>query len=206
MNKKFIFGLIGMASTALLLSCNAENKSNEQATSTPAATETPADPHGNPSTGQAQPSAPAPAVAKEIAKQLPVDFTFYKLKSGISFGNMDLPKDKNSVFVLFDPGCGHCQQEATALSDNYDRIKDVNVYFVSMNDPALMASFLDSFGPKLNGKPNVEMLYDRNQDFIQKFHVPSKFPANYVYGSDGKLKEYWEGDRNVNEIIKAYTQ
>lgn len=203
MNKKFILGLIGIAFSALLLSCNSENKSSEQKEASNT-TETAPDPHASSSAHQQQPA--APAMVKEVAKKLPSDFTFYKLKSGISFNNIDLAKDKNSVFVLFDPGCNHCQHEATALSENYDRIKNVNIYFVSMNDPALMASFLDSFGPKLNGKANIEMLYDRNQDFIQKFHVPAQFPANYVYGPDGQLKEYWEGDRNINEIIAAYTK
>lgn len=133
-------------------------------------------------------------------------FTFYKVKSGISFTNQDIPKGKKTIFVLFDPGCGHCRTEATALGKNYNRIKDVNIYFVSMNDPALMASFLETFAKELVGKPNIEVLYDKNQEFIQKFHVPSQFPANYVYSTNNDLETYWVGDKNINEIIKAYTK
>ncbi|EEI90057.1 Gram-positive signal peptide protein, YSIRK family [Sphingobacterium spiritivorum ATCC 33300] len=203
MNKKLVLGAMSMLTASLLFSCNSENK---QATQT--SSEQTAAPAEDPHAGQTAhtPAQDTPPMTKEIARVLPADFTFYKLKSGISFGKVDLAKDKNSVFVLFDPGCSHCQHEATALSDNYDKIKGVNVYFVSMNDPALMASFFDTFGPKLNGKSNVELLYDRNQEFIQKFHVPSQFPANYVYGPDGQLKEHWEGDKNINEIIAAYTK
>ncbi|TJZ54948.1 redoxin domain-containing protein [Sphingobacterium olei] len=133
-------------------------------------------------------------------------FTFYKVKSGVSFTNADLPKGKKTIFVLFDPGCHHCRDEAAALAKNYNKLKDINLYFVSMNDPALMATFLESFAKELVDKPNVQVLYDRNQDFIQKFHVPSQFPANYVYDVNGKLQSYWEGDKNINEIITLYTK
>jgi len=133
-------------------------------------------------------------------------FTFYKVKSGVPFTNADLPKGKKSVFILYDPSCSHCQHEAAALSKNYSKLKNVNIYFISMNDPALQASFLETFGKDLVGKPNVEVLYDRNQDFIQKFHVPKQFPANYVYGKDMKLETSWDGDRDITKIIEAYTK
>lgn len=141
----------------------------------------------------------------EPTLQIP-PFTFYKVKSGISFTNQDIPKGKKTVFVLFDPNCGHCRTEATALGKNYDKVKNVNIYFVSMNDPALMASFLETFAKELVGKPNVEVLYDKNQEFIQKVHVPSQFPANYVYTADNNLESYWVGDKNINEIVTAYTK
>lgn len=140
----------------------------------------------------------------EPAETIP-NFTFYRVKSGMSFTNTDIPKGKKTVFILFDPGCSHCQHEAADLAKNYDKIKDVNIYFVSMNDPALQASFLETFGKELAGKPNVEVLYDKNQEFIQKFHIPSQFPANYVYGTDLKFQTHWDGAKDINKIIEAYT-
>lgn len=133
-------------------------------------------------------------------------FTFYKVKSGISFQNEDIPKGQKTVFILFDPSCSHCRSEATALGKNYDKIRDINLYFISMNDPALMASFLETFAKELVNKPNVEVLYDRNQEFIQKIHVPKQFPANYVYSRDGQLETYWDGEKNISEILAAYTK
>jgi peroxiredoxin len=106
--------------------------------------------------------------------------------------------------VLFDPGCSHCQNETKGLAKNYDKIKDINVLYVSMNDPALMAQFFTTFGKELEGKENVQMLWDRNQEFVQKFHIPNMFPANYVYGPDGQLKSYWEGEKDINEVIAEF--
>ncbi|WP_164108039.1 MULTISPECIES: peroxiredoxin family protein [Sphingobacterium] len=159
--------------------------------------------HEETATKQEQPPAIANLAQGEPIAQIPV-FTFYKVKSGISFTNTDIPKGKKTVFILFDPGCSHCRTEAAALGKNYNSIKNVNIYFVSMNDPALMASFLETFAKELVGKPNIEVLYDKNQEFIQKFHVPKQFPANYVYTTDNKLQTHWDGDKNINEIIAAY--
>lgn len=142
---------------------------------------------------------------KSPAQVLPA-FKFYKVKSGISFTNEDIPKGKKNAFILFDPSCGHCQTEAGQLAKNYAKIKNINLYFVSMNDPALMANFLETFGKELVGKPNVEVLYDRNQDFIQKIHVPKQFPANYVYTAEGKLQSHWDGDKAIDYILTEYTK
>jgi peroxiredoxin len=156
----------------------------------------------------AQASAPAPSidlVEGEPSSSIP-PFKFYKVKSGVAFQNQDITKGRKTIFVLFDPSCSHCRTEANALAKNYNKIKDINLYFVSMNDPALMASFLETFAKELAGKPNIEVLYDRHQEFIQKFHVPNQFPANYVYSKDGQLEAYWEGDKSINDIIAAYTK
>ena len=151
---------------------------------------------------QAQPAqAQTPPLIKDVAKQLPA-FKFYKVKSGIEFTNADIPATgKNTVFILFDPNCGHCQHETGLLAKNYDKLKNINIYFVSMNEPALMASFLETFGKELVDKPNIEVLYDRNQEFIQKIHVPEQFPANYIYGGDGVLKNHWEGEKEISFIL-----
>lgn len=147
---------------------------------------------------------------EELSQKAPVqtipNFTFYKVKSGISYTNLDIPKGKKSAFILFDPSCGHCQLEAGQLAKNYEKVKNINIYFVSMNDPALMANFLETFGKELVGKPNVEVLYDKNQEFIQKIHVPKQFPANYVYTADGKLQSYWDGDKKIDYILNEYTK
>ncbi|MCI0920072.1 redoxin domain-containing protein [Sphingobacterium rhinopitheci] len=195
-----------IASALALSSC-----SNAQSNNTSAATEQAAqDPHAGHdhsahSASEDHASAPTSAAQTAPAQAIPA-FTFYKVKSGMSFSNNDIPQGKKTVFILFDPGCSHCQTEAAALGKNYNKIKDINIYFVSMNDPAMQASFLETFGKELVGKPNIEVLYDKNQDFIQKFHIPKQFPANYVYGADMKLQTSWDGERDINQIIEAYTK
>ena len=192
---KYISISLFIGSLALITACQQNNnttnaQSPKQQTSLQQVATTP------------QPAAP---MAKEAAPQLP-DFKFYRVKSGIGFTNADIPANRNTVFILFDPSCGHCQQETELLAQNYEKLKNVNLYFISMNDPALMASFLETFGKELVDKPNVEVLYDRNQEFIQKIHVPAQFPANYVYGSNGVLKNNWDGEKDINFVIAEFTK
>ncbi len=197
---KYFFSSMALSTLVYFSACQSGSTSQtteQQTQEQPAAT-----PHE-----QASASAPAaaPAMAKEAASSIP-DFKFYKVKSGIGFSKADIPAGKNSVFILFDPSCGHCQHEAGLLAKNYAKIKDVNLYFISMNDPALMASFLETFGKELVDKPNVEVLYDRNQEFIQKFHVPQQFPANYVYGADGQLKNSWDGEKEIGFVLAEFNK
>ena len=181
-----------------ILSCDNQAKSASTVSEAQATDVT----NEQPAPAAATPESQQPAVAAQPTATIP-DFTFYVLKSGIQFTKADLAKTGNLVFILFDPTCSHCQHEATLLGQHYDKLKDVHFYFVSMNDPALMSAFLQTHAKPLVGKANVEMLYDRNADFINKFHIPSQYPAVYVYGDDHQLKEYWDGERDINEVIAA---
>lgn len=207
--KKMIFPACYLFGTILTLSSCSNAQSNQASTEVVQTQDEHADHHHTSDhnhTQHSQNSTPTVDITQAAPAQDIPPFTFYKVKSGVSFTNADIPKGKNTAFILFDPNCSHCKTEAAALAKNYNKLKNVNIYFVSMNDPALQASFLETFAKELVGKPNVEVLYDRNQDFIQKFHVPKQYPANYVYGKDQKLVTYWDGDKDINEIIKAYTK
>ncbi|WP_257656436.1 peroxiredoxin family protein [Parapedobacter lycopersici] len=195
---KYTTGTLGLLALCFTLSCNSGTEQQANNTAETTATETAAPQE----TQQAAPSAP---VSAEPAKAIP-DFTFYILKNGIRFNKEDLAKNGNITFILFDPSCSHCQHEARDLGQHYDKLKNSNLYFVSMNDPALMNSFLETFAKPLVDKTNITVLYDRDADFINKFHIPSQYPATYVYGADGQLKEHWSGDRAIDEIITAITQ
>lgn len=158
-----------------------------------------------PATEVTQGTSQQPAPPAKVAEPTPVipEFSFYILRSGIRFTKADLAKKGNLVFILFDPTCGHCQHEANEIGKHYEELQTVNLYFVSMNDPALMGTFLEKWAKPLIGKPNVEVLYDRNAEFINKFHIPDQYPATYIYGTDGQLKSYWTGERPTKEIISA---
>ena len=203
MNKNLKFGLVGMALIMSLLSCN-NNSEKSSASQTEASTnQTAEEQHQDHDHDHSAEAAPT---SNEAPKEFLPEFNFYQLRSGIKVSKADISSKTNNIFILFDPGCSHCQAEATELEKNIDKLKDVQIFYISMNDPALVLGFFDNFAPKLSKLSNVEVLIDKDQDFIQKIHVPSEFPANYVYGPDGKLKAHWEGDKNTNEAIQAFHQ
>ena len=189
---------IALFITAAVTACN----NNNQGTTAHSAEQAPSAATSEQAPAPASQSPQQPVVKDGPAATIP-DFTFFMIKSGIRFTKEDLAKTGNIVFILFDPTCSHCQHEAGLIGQRYDEVKDANFYFVSMNDPALIASFLDTWAKPLVGQENVEVLYDRSAEFINKFHIPSQYPATYVYGSNGELKEYWNGEQAADKIVAA---
>lgn len=131
------------------------------------------------------------------------EFTFYTVDKDTPFTRNNLAANgKNIAILFFDPGCSHCQQEVLALGKNYNDIKNVNLYLVAMQEKHLINAFMSMYGGQLRNKSNVTLLHDKNYEFIAKFK-PTQYPATFVYGSDKKLKTYWDGEKNIAEIIKA---
>ena len=128
-------------------------------------------------------------------------FTFFKLEDNAPFTQQELPASGRVVLVFFDPGCGHCQEEAEAIGNNLDKFKDASFYFITMQDKPLIQEFVDKYGKKLTGKGNVTFLHDSNYEFIGKFN-PTEFPSLYVYSATNKrLVKYLHGPKKINTIL-----
>ncbi|WP_345230184.1 TlpA family protein disulfide reductase [Olivibacter ginsenosidimutans] len=137
-----------------------------------------------------------------VSKEIP-EFTFFNVNNDAPFTRNNLASNgKNIVFLFFDPGCSHCQQEVLALGKNYNNLKDINLYFVAMQEKNLINAFMAMYGGELKGKKNVVLLQDKNYEFIGKFK-PTQYPAVFVYGANKQLKSYWDGEKKVEDIIKA---
>lgn len=143
-------------------------------------------------------------VPSAIPKSVP-EFTFYRIKGNQAVSRTSLALKGNIVFVFFDPGCSHCRTDISAMGDNFDKFKNANFYLVSQQDPVLVNEFMNTYGKKMQNKPNVQVLLDRNYEFLQKFN-PSQYPAMYVYGQDRKLKSFHDGARPIAQIIKEVNQ
>ncbi|QNL47682.1 redoxin domain-containing protein [Olivibacter sp. SDN3] len=143
------------------------------------------------------------AQTNKVPKEMP-EFTFYTVEKDVPFTkNSVKSNDNNNIAILFfDPGCSHCQQEVLGLGKNYDRIKNINLYLVAMQEKNLINAFMAMYGGELRGKKNVTLLHDKNYEFIGKFK-PTQYPATFVYGPDKKLKDYWDGEKKLQDIIQA---
>jgi len=147
-------------------------------------------------------STSACAQKNPVAADMP-EFTFFTVDKDAPFTRNNLASNgKNIAILFFDPGCSHCQQEVLALGKNYNSVKNVNIYLVAMQEKNLISAFMSMYGGELRGKKNVTLLHDKNYEFIGKFK-PTQYPAVYVYGSNKKLKSYWDGEKKVEDIIKA---
>ena len=135
-----------------------------------------------------------------LPKTIP-DFTFYKM-NGESFSRKDLTKNRKIVIVFFDVTCDHCQKELKALSEKIDELKKAEFYLVSMDNVTGIQMFMKKYAPKMNGRANVTLLTDLNQQFITRF-LPVQYPATYVYGPDWRLIKYFGQNNKVDDLMNT---
>ena len=125
MRNKFVFFSLGLSSVLFAVGCNNQQTTDNSATTATGTTQQPAQhPNASHETGSQQlPRGRAGYAACQPGATSIPNFTFYKVKSGIVYKEPHLLAGKNTVFLLFDPGCNHCQQETAALAKRYDQIK-----------------------------------------------------------------------------------
>jgi len=134
------------------------------------------------------------------AQVLP-EFECYRLDNN-KFANKDLPAKKNYLFVFFDSDCDHCQLAAKKLDQEYKALQSVAVYFVSLDSPDKMRQFMATHAPHLKTQKNVNLLQDRNNQFITKFK-PRRYPAMFLYSANKKLLDYEDNEESVFRIVNT---
>lgn len=120
---------------------------------------------------------------------------FYKA-DGNSFSTGSIPKGTQSLIMLFDATCEHCQKVAANISKRSKELVKVNVYLVSQDEFRSINYFMDNFGKSLKTMKNVVTLQDRDHVFIPLFH-PKQYPSLYLYGKDKKLEFYSSDEKDV---------
>ena len=141
----------------------------------------------------AQTQAPVPGTAMPKA-------VFYKV-NGSSFSTDQIPSGKQSLIMLFDATCEHCQKVAKELSKRNKELSNINFYMVTMDETRSINYFMDNFGVGLKGMKNLSILQDKDRVFIPLFH-PKQYPSLYLYGRDKKLTYYSSNEKDVAKFFK----
>lgn len=141
--------------------------------------------------------------AQVPAKIVPV-FKLYKQDKNI-FTNTNLAQGKMLFFVFFDASCDHCQHAFQYMNQHHREFDKAAVYFITIDNPATTATFLNKYGNNLKGKRNVTLLIDLNNEFIKKFK-PRKYPSLFLYSAQKKLILYDDDEQNLfrfTQLINA---
>lgn len=107
-------------------------------------------------------------------------------------------KGKN-VFVLFQPDCDHCQEEAIQIGQRLEEFKGYTLYFISSAPMQEITAFAKNFG--LDNKPQVKLAWT-NTEGVLTYYGPIQTPSIYVY-RDGKLRQKFNGQTEIDTILKA---
>lgn len=137
-----------------------------------------------------------PLTAQEKAEVIP-NFSIFS-EDGSVFTDKDLVKDKNLVFIYFNPSCGHCKTAFKTLNTNYQNmiIEDVYIYPVSAGTVAETKAFFKDLAPNLISLENIEIIYDEDYRFADAFFVGG-FPQTFLYNQDRKLIDSYPGEAKV---------
>jgi peroxiredoxin len=103
------------------------------------------------------------------------------------------------ALILFQPDCDHCQREAQQIQQNLKGFKDFKLYFIS----SATAGEIDRFSKeyKLTNLPNVFFASTSAQNIVNAFG-PIEAPSIYLYSSDGKMVEKFNGEVAIEVVLK----
>ena len=104
-----------------------------------------------------------------------------------------------NVFVLFQPDCDHCQQEAINIEQHLKEFKDYTLYFISSSSMDQITAFAQNF--KLDKRDNVKFAWTTTEGVLNHYG-PIQTPSVYIYSS-GKLKQSFNGQTEIDTILRA---
>lgn len=115
------------------------------------------------------------------------------------FTQQQLPKDKPTVLIYFSPDCGHCQMTAKEWVNEMDKVKNVELVWISYYTPEQIKDFADSYG--LSHFNNIIFGRDVNYFFVPFYKIPST-PFMAVYDKRGKFLKAYEGGTDAGTVAK----
>lgn len=103
------------------------------------------------------------------------------------------------VLVLFQPDCDHCQNEAKQIRNRLEAFQTYQLYFISSHPMEVISKFATDYG--LAGLPNVHFGWTSVESVLNNYGAISA-PSVYIYTKEGRLVESFEGQVDVEMIIR----
>lgn len=110
----------------------------------------------------------------------------------------DLPADKNLIVMLFNPTCGHCEEQTELFQKNIGQLRNTQLLLVAV--PA-MGPYLNNFYQKfhLNEYPQIWMGLDYD-NLVPKTFLYYSLPQLNVYDKDKKLLKIFSGGAPMDSL------
>ena len=124
-----------------------------------------------------------------------------KPDSASYFTKADLPKNKASMVMLFNPACDHCQKETEDITKNIEQFKNIHIVMATMMPFDSMMVFRERY--KLSEFKNITVGVDKAY-FLSTFYMVRFLPFIALYDKKGKLITQFEGSVKLEDILKAF--
>ncbi len=107
---------------------------------------------------------------------------------------------KKTIFILFQPDCDHCQKEAKQIRENIEAFRDYEIYFVTAAKVEEVKNF--SIDYKFEEHKNFHFATTDIQSIINSYG-PIQAPSIYIYSEQGKLLTQFNGQTEIENILKV---
>jgi len=134
---------------------------------------------------------------KRAAKPLLPAFKLLLLDSS-KLSTNDIPEGKPSVLIFFSPDCDHCQRETESIVQNIDSLRNVNLFFITIDPFDRMKLFNEVY--KLYRYPNI--VVGRDYAFLFPYNFKNaQPPCNVIYNSHKRLEVILPDETNAHELL-----
>lgn len=123
----------------------------------------------------------------------------YQDITGENFTNQNLKKETAVIFIYFNTECDYCIHEAQMIKENIAQFKDLQLIFVSFENPELIKKFAQKH--KLITYENVYFLSDNKVSFSTTFDSQS-MPSMILYNKKHQLIEKIKGQTKASTLLK----
>ena len=107
-----------------------------------------------------------------------------------------LTAGKPVVLVFFQPGCEHCQREATEIARLQDAFAHTNLLMVSWASLPQIGEFADKYGLR-----EPVRMYQIQPGTLAQTFGNIQLPSVYVYDADHNLIQQFSGETKVEAIL-----
>ncbi len=138
---------------------------------------------------------------KEVAERIQYipDFSFKTLKAK-TFSKKDIENDKPKLFIYFNSDCDFCHSEANQIQNNLEKLKDIQLIFVSFESADSIKVFAEKY--QLLNKENIILLEDEKMLFSQLFNAKS-IPYMLLYSKSNQLIKKFKGATKIEHVLNA---
>jgi len=136
---------------------------------------------------------------KEVAKRIQVipEFSFKTLR-GEKFSQKDLNSTLPKLFIYFNSECEYCQGEAQQIHRNLEKLKNIQVVFISFESAKEIETFAEKYN--LINIENIIFLEDGKLEFYEIFDA-NTIPFMLLYSKDNQLIQKFKGAIKIEKII-----
>lgn len=105
----------------------------------------------------------------------------------------------NTILILFQPDCDHCQREAREIRENLEAFRAYNLYFISADQMSAIEKFGNDYD--LIGHPNIHLALTSVDNVLKSFGAIAA-PSVYIY-TNQRLMQKFNGETAIEKILSA---